>query len=109
MSRSSLPGTARRSSCALRRTLHIGDLPGGENALRFDGEAHGANVSFFLTRNRPGTGPALHRHPYEETFIIEEGEARFTIGEETIDVRAGRIVVAPAGMAHAFVNTGEGP
>lgn len=84
-------------------------LPGGENAVRFDGHAHGASVSFFITRNRPGTGPGLHRHPYEETFIIQEGEARFTVGEETIEAVAGEIVVVPAGTAHRFVNTGTIP
>lgn len=84
-------------------------LPGGENAVRFDGHAHGTGVSFFLTRNRPGTGPELHRHPYEKTFIIKEGEARFTVGEKTIEAVAGEIVVVPAGTAHRFVNTGTIP
>src|SRR5688572_562805 len=83
-------------------------LPGGENAVRFDGYEHGANVSFFITRNRPGTGPGLHRHPYEETFIVQEGEARFTVGEEEVEARAGQIVIAPAGTPHKFVNTGQG-
>jgi quercetin dioxygenase-like cupin family protein len=63
----------------------------------FDGHEHGARVSFFLSHNKPGTGPALHRHPYEETFIVEEGEVIFTVGESTIEARAGDIVVVPAG------------
>lgn len=46
-------------------------LPGGENAVRFDGQEHGASASFFITNNRPGPVPGLHRHPYEETFILE--------------------------------------
>lgn len=82
-------------------------LPGGENAVRFDGYLHGASVSFFITRNGPGTGPGLHRHPYEETFIIQEGEARFRVGQEEIEARAGQIVVVPAGTPHGFVNTGR--
>ena len=89
--------------------VHTEDLPGGENAVRFDGHAHGASVSFFIIRNRPGTGPGLHRHPYEETFIVQDGEARFTVGDETFEVGAGRIVVAPAGTPHKFVNTGSVP
>lgn len=91
------------------RVIEIDRLPGGENAVRFDGHEHGAGVSFFITRNRPGTGPGLHRHPYEETFIVQEGEARFTVGEKTIEVGAGRIVIVPAGTPHRFVNTGRGP
>ncbi|MGI8911389.1 MAG: cupin domain-containing protein [Rubrobacteraceae bacterium] len=88
--------------------IDVNGLPGGENAVRFDGYEHGANVSFFITRNRPGTGPGLHLHPYEETFIVQEGEARYTVGGETIEVRAGQIVMAPAGTPHKFVNTGPG-
>ncbi|MGH3148313.1 MAG: cupin domain-containing protein [Rubrobacter sp.] len=82
-------------------------LPGSENSVRFDGHAHGASVSFFLTRNLPGTGPELHRHPYEETFIILEGEGRYTVGEVEIEAGAGEIVVVPADTPHKFVNTGE--
>lgn len=88
--------------------IEIEDLPGGENGVRFDGHEYGASISFFITRNLPGTGPKLHRHPYEETFIIQEGEGRYTVGEETIEAGAGEIVVVPAGTPHKFVNTGTG-
>src|SRR5918998_558555 len=90
-----------------RYVIEVERLPGGENASRFDGHEHGASVSFFISRNRPGTGPDLHRHPYEETFIVQDGKARFTVGEETIEATAGEIVVVPAGTPHKFVNTGQ--
>jgi mannose-6-phosphate isomerase-like protein (cupin superfamily) len=86
--------------------IEISDLPGGENAVRFDGHEHGASVSFFITRNKPGTGPKLHKHPYDETFIVQEGEARFTVGENEIEATAREIVVVPANTPHGFVNTG---
>jgi quercetin dioxygenase-like cupin family protein len=89
--------------------IEVEALPGGENAVRFDGHEHGAGVSFFITRNQPGTGPGLHRHPYEETFIIQEGEACFTVGEDVIEAVAGEIVIAPAGIPHKFVNIGSNP
>jgi quercetin dioxygenase-like cupin family protein len=57
----------------------------------------------------PGAGPGLHRHPYEETFLVLEGEATFTLGEETIVARAGDFLIAPPGVPHAFKNTGDGP
>jgi mannose-6-phosphate isomerase-like protein (cupin superfamily) len=84
-----------------------GDLPRGENSATFNGHEHGAQVSFFLSRNRPGTGPGLHRHPYEEVFIVEEGDVLFTVGERTIEAGAGDIVVVPAGTPHKFVSRGE--
>ncbi len=62
-------------------------------------------MSFFLSHNRPGTGPKLHRHPYEETFIVEEGDVLFTVGDRTIEAGAGDIVV-PAGTPHRFVSRG---
>ncbi len=89
--------------------INVERLPGGENASRFDGHEHGASVSFFISRNRPGTGPDLHRHPYEETFIVQDGKARFTVGEETIEALAGGIVVVPAGTPHKFVYELTGP
>jgi mannose-6-phosphate isomerase-like protein (cupin superfamily) len=86
--------------------LDLDDLPAGQDAIRFDGHEHGAQVSFFLSRHEPGRGPSLHRHPYEETFIMESGIARFTIGEEDVDVGKGELVVVPAGMPHKFVSLG---
>jgi quercetin dioxygenase-like cupin family protein len=56
----------------------------------------------------PGGGPALHRHPYEEVFLILEGEATFTLGDETIVATTGDFLVAPPGVPHAFKNTGSG-
>ena len=87
--------------------IRIDELPSGENASLFDGHAHGAQVSFFLSSNAPGTGPKLHRHPYEETFIVEDGDVLFTVGESTIEAGAGDIVVVPAGSPHKFVSRGE--
>lgn len=83
------------------------DLPGSDTARRFDGRDHGAGVSFFLFRSRPGRGPELHRHPYDETFVLLEGRAAFTVGEEAIEASAGEIVVVPAGAAHRFVGIGD--
>jgi len=56
----------------------------------------------------PGGGPKLHRHPYEEVFVVQEGNATFTAGEETIEVSGGQVVVVPAGVPHKFVNSGTG-
>ena len=90
------------------RPIPIDGLPGSETASRFEGADHGATVSFFLSTHPPGRGARLHRHPYEETFIVEEGSATFTVDGETIEARAGHIVVVPAGAAHGFVSSGNG-
>ncbi len=86
------------------------ELPYGTIAHKFEGHRYGdVGVSFFLVDCPPGGGAVLHTHPYEEVFLTLEGEATFTVGEETIEVSAGQIVVAPAGVPHKFVNSGSGP
>jgi mannose-6-phosphate isomerase-like protein (cupin superfamily) len=57
----------------------------------------------------PGMGPKLHRHPYPEIFVAIEGQARFTVGNESVLVRAGQIAVAPANVPHKFVSVGDEP
>jgi quercetin dioxygenase-like cupin family protein len=49
-----------------------------------------------------GTGPRLHRHPYEEVFVVLDGELEMTIGDEVATVGAGQIAVAPANVWHGF-------
>lgn len=56
----------------------------------------------------PGAGPRLHVHPYDETFIVVEGRARFFVGETVIEAAAGEIVLGPAGIPHRFENLGPG-
>ena len=74
--------------------------------LSFEGEAHGAGVSFFLVDNEPGAGPSLHRHPYSETWIVRSGTARITADGTEMMAEAGDIVVVGPGTRHKFVNAG---
>ena len=86
------------------------ELPYGKIAHKFEGHRYGdVNVSFFLVDSPPGGGAVLHTHPYEEVFVTLEGNATFTVGDKTIEVGAGQIVVAPADVPHKFVNSGTGP
>ena len=55
-----------------------------------------------------GAGPRLHMHPYDETFIIVAGRARFYIGEVVLEASAGEVVFGPAGVPHRFENLGPG-
>ncbi len=85
------------------------DLSHGRHAHEFVGAEHGdVPFSVILVHSRPGVGPKLHRHPYTEVFLVESGQATFQIGEETIVVAGGHIVVSPPGEAHGFTNTGPG-
>jgi mannose-6-phosphate isomerase-like protein (cupin superfamily) len=66
------------------------------------------NVSFIIVEAKPGEGPKLHSHPYEEVFIIQEGQATYTVGSDTIEATAGQIVIGPADVPHKFINSGTG-
>ena len=86
--------------------IAVSELPG--NLIgRFEGKDHESSVSFFIGTFDAGTGPSLHRHPYDETFIVEAGSATFTVAGETFELGAGQIAVVPANTAHKFVS-GEG-
>jgi quercetin dioxygenase-like cupin family protein len=89
--------------------IPVSELPGTETASRFEGKDYGSSVSFFLSRHPKGKGAPLHRHPYDETFIVEAGSARFTVDGEEMEVGAGNVVVVPAGAAHGFVSSGAEP
>jgi mannose-6-phosphate isomerase-like protein (cupin superfamily) len=94
----------------MTHVINIDELPYGTIAHRFEGYRYGdLGISFFLVDSPPGGGAVLHTHPYEEIFVTLEGEATFTVGDDTIEVSAGQIVVAPAGVPHKFVNSGNGP
>jgi mannose-6-phosphate isomerase-like protein (cupin superfamily) len=88
-----------------RETIQI-----NETAYRFQGGEHGdIPISFFWLFTLPGRGPGLHVHPYAETFIMQQGQATFTIGDETLEVEGGEIVIALANTPHQFKNSGEKP
>lgn len=76
-----------------------------ENYERLPG---GAGVSLILeSTTKEGVGPRLHKHPYAETFVIRRGSAVFTIAQETVVGRAGKVLVVPAETPHKF-STGPG-
>ncbi len=64
-------------------------------------------ISLFLVDDRPGAGPLLHRHPYPEVFIVHAGQADFEIDGTRLVATAGDILIAHAGTAHRFTNTGD--
>lgn len=71
------------------KVLSAGDLRSSERASRFEGRDHGSSVSFFWTRHPPGAGVDLHHHPYEETFVIQNGAATFTVDGDQVEAGDG--------------------
>jgi quercetin dioxygenase-like cupin family protein len=79
-----------------------------ERAIRFEGRDHGSTVSFFSVAYRRGVGASLHRHPYEETFVVLEGEGVFHVDGEDVHAHAGQVVIVPANAVHGFEGAGDG-
>jgi quercetin dioxygenase-like cupin family protein len=75
--------------------------PQGDVAT-FEGAEHGANISFFIVQFAPGKGPKKHRHPYEETFILLDGEITAIVDGLSVTMKAGQIAVIPANTWHEF-------
>ena len=78
----------------------------GEGAGRFEGAGYGSEVSFFVVNAAPGEGPALHRHPYSETFVLQGGRGRFELDGRGLEAVAGDVVVTAPGAPHRFESLG---
>lgn len=57
----------------------------------------------------PGGGPPPHRHDFEETFSLTEGELEFTFRGEKKTVKAGETINVPANAPHQFRNVSDRP
>jgi mannose-6-phosphate isomerase-like protein (cupin superfamily) len=68
----------------------------------------GAGVCVIFTDLAPGGGPALHKHPYEEVFIMLEGQATFVVDGAELVAGPDDVVIVPPGRPHGFTNSGGG-
>jgi mannose-6-phosphate isomerase-like protein (cupin superfamily) len=88
--------------------LHRDDLPYDGYTYEFQGVLHqDTDVSFIWVDMPPGGTIRLHKHPYAEIFIIQEGIATFTVDSATLEARAGQIIVVPAEAPHKFMNLSD--
>jgi mannose-6-phosphate isomerase-like protein (cupin superfamily) len=88
--------------------IRAGELPGPTDGRRFIGADHDSvPISLFLVDAPSGSGPELHRHPYPEIFVLDDGQAEFQVGDARVRAGAGDVVIAPAGTPHRFTNVGN--
>jgi quercetin dioxygenase-like cupin family protein len=80
----------------------------GVRLIRLPGEKHGYDgLSLLLSEIEPGGGPPLHAHESEELFIMYDGQATFFVGGEVFTLTAPFVQRVPAGVPHAFINSGK--
>ena len=90
--------------------VSLDDLRLSPTAALFEGGPRaGVGVTMFVVRTPPGGSVELHTHPYAETFVLLEGNERWTAGDEVIEAEAESIICVPAGTLHGFRNIGQMP
>jgi quercetin dioxygenase-like cupin family protein len=82
---------------------HIG-LVGDTYTITVTGEETAGRFCVVDMHVPPGGGPPPHRHDFEETFILLEGEMEATFRGKKMTVRAGDTVNIPANAPHQFHN-----
>ena len=88
--------------------LNRDELPRDGNTYEFEGfQYQDSEVSFIWVDMPPGGTIRLHKHPYKEIFIIQEGVSTFTVGSETLEARAGQVIIVPAETPHKFMNLSD--
>lgn len=68
----------------------------------------GEHVQVGLNCLEPGQQQRVHAHEGADKFyLVLEGRALFTVGDEEREAEAGALVIAPAGIEHGVANTGD--
>jgi quercetin dioxygenase-like cupin family protein len=87
---------------------HIG-LVGDTYTIMVTGEDTNGRFCVIDMHIPPGGGPPPHRHDFEETFILLEGELAATFRGQKSIARAGETLNIPANAPHQFHNASRGP
>jgi quercetin dioxygenase-like cupin family protein len=87
---------------------HIG-LVGDTYTITVSGDDTAGRFCVIDMHIPPGGGPPPHRHDFEETFILLQGEIEATFRGNKSVVRAGETVNIPANAPHQFHNASSKP
>jgi quercetin dioxygenase-like cupin family protein len=82
---------------------HIG-LVGDTYTITVTGEQTAGRFCVIDMHIPPGGGPPPHRHDFEETFILLEGQIEATFRGQKSTVRSGETLNIPANAPHQFHN-----
>ena len=87
---------------------HLG-IVGDTYTILLTGEDTAGRYTLIDMHVPPGGGPPPHRHDFEETFTVLDGEVELTFRGEHLVARAGQTVNVPANAPHAFTNASGRP
>jgi quercetin dioxygenase-like cupin family protein len=89
-------------------TPHIG-LVGDTYTVLVSGKDSAGRYCLIDMHIPPGGGPPPHRHDFEESFTILDGEIEATFRGRKSIVKAGETIHIPANAPHQFHNTTQHP
>lgn len=85
---------------------HIG-LVGDTYTILLSGAETNGRYTLIDMLVPPGGGPAPHRHDFEESFTLLQGEIEATFRGEKLIVRSGETLHIPANAPHSFSNASK--
>jgi quercetin dioxygenase-like cupin family protein len=91
-----------------QRVAHVG-VVGDTYTILLTGDDTAGQFCLIDMHVPPGGGPPPHRHDFEETFTILEGELEMTFRGSKSVARAGDTVNIPANAPHQFHNSSQNP
>src|ERR1700677_229993 len=83
--------------------INASALPTGN----LEGAEHRATISLILDHPDPGQGPRLHKHSYDETWVVIDGNLTFQAGDQQLEAGPGDIVIVPRDTPHKFTKRGS--
>jgi quercetin dioxygenase-like cupin family protein len=87
---------------------HVG-LAGDTYTLLLTGRDTAGRYCLIDMHVPPGGGPPPHRHDFEESFTVLEGEIEATFRGVSSTVRTGQVINIPANAPHQFRNKSKKP
>ena len=69
--------------------------------------AMGSSLEIFDTSGPPDAGPPPHTHPWEEVYVVLDGELEVFVDGESHRLSPGGVAHVPAGVSHAYRNVTE--
>ncbi|ADW67134.1 cupin domain-containing protein [Granulicella tundricola] len=87
---------------------HLG-VVGDTYTLLLTGKDTAGRLSLIDMHVPPGGGPPPHRHDFEETFIVLDGELSAIFRGQKMAVKAGETVHIPSNAPHQFHNSSDKP
>jgi len=75
----------------------------GVNRRAFSGD----NCMLVINEIESFAQPALHSHPHEQICYIMQGECTFILGDESIHMGAGDVILVPPNVSHTLRPIGK--